>query len=111
MQFIDYLLERVMECIDKDCTSEAEVGNYCKNCNKHHFEEFQNRLARLETSSAPAYHTHLDERGMLVKCYHKSKAMVLSWEFWFATMITFPVEHGIWDYVPPFSYITKFLGL
>jgi hypothetical protein len=62
-------------------------------------------------SADPNFHTHVDERGALVKCYHKSKKLVLSWEFWFASMISFPIEHGIWEFVPPFKYIAKWFGM
>jgi hypothetical protein len=100
-----------MKCIGEGCNSEArESGNYCTACRNENLVIFRVKL--LNTTPTPSsFHTHVDERGALVRCYHKSKAMILSWEFWFASMVGFPIEHAFWDYVPPFNYLTKFFGL
>lgn len=57
------------------------------------------------------YHTHLDERGFMVKCYHKTTNVLKDVSFWIGVTISFPIEHYIWERVPGFSHITKFLGL
>jgi len=56
-------------------------------------------------------HTHIDENGKIVKCYHETKALFQSYQFWIAMTIGFPIEHAIWVYVPPFSYIAGWFGL
>lgn len=56
-------------------------------------------------------HFHEDEQGFLVRCYHKSRAAVLSLGFWVGLTIGFPVEHFIWEKIWPFTLITKWLGL
>ena len=62
-------------------------------------------------STRKKYHLHENESGRLVKCYHDTKELLLSWQFWVGTLIAFPIEHGIWEFVPPFSYITHWVGL
>jgi len=39
------------------------------------------------------FHTHMDENGLIVKCYHKSKTVLLSVSFWIGLTLGFPVEH------------------
>ena len=56
-------------------------------------------------------HFHVDERGLLVKCYHESKSMLKSISFWIGVTISFPIEHFIWEKLWPFSWITTFIGL
>jgi hypothetical protein len=55
-------------------------------------------------------HTHRDETGSLVKCYHKTKVLFLSWEFWFASFVGFPIEHAIWE-LSPLRHLTHWLGM
>jgi hypothetical protein len=50
-------------------------------------------------------HTHTDEKGKLVKCYHECKNQVLSLSFWVMMTIFFPLEHILWEHVPPFSTV------
>lgn len=57
------------------------------------------------------YHTHIDERGFVHKCYHKTKATFLDLSFWIGVTLSFPLEHFIWEKVPGFSHITAWLGL
>ena len=57
------------------------------------------------------FHTHPNEEGFLVKCYHQSKSVLLSGAFWFGVTISFPLEHFIWEKVWPFKMITHWLGL
>jgi hypothetical protein len=73
--------------------------------------KLEDRDSDIHYNVKHAYHTHMDERGMLVKCYHESKSVVLSIGFWFGTLIAFPLEHFIWEHIPPFSLLTKLLGL
>ena len=56
-------------------------------------------------------HFHRDEHGALVKCYHRSRSVLLSVEFWLGATLSFPLEHFIWEKVWPFTIITKLLGL
>lgn len=57
------------------------------------------------------FHTHEDEHGFLVKCYHQSKSVMLSVSFWLGVTLSFPIEHFIWEKLPGFSYITHLMGL
>lgn len=57
-------------------------------------------------------HYHRDERGLLVRCYHKTR---LSWKAWVlagvVAMLAYPVEHTIWERVPPFNTVAEWLGI
>lgn len=44
-----------------------------------------------------AHHHHRTSTGAVVACYHKSKNLLLSFEFWVGTTIGFPIEHAIWE--------------
>jgi hypothetical protein len=57
------------------------------------------------------YHTHETEEGTLVKCYHKTKAVMLDAGFWIGTLVAFPLEHFIWEKLPVFRDITAWMGL
>jgi len=54
-------------------------------------------------------HTHLDEDGLIVICYHKCKAMLANWQFWVGLTLGFPLEHVLWEKVWPFYLITDIL--
>lgn len=56
-------------------------------------------------------HSHIDEKGAIVKCYHTCKAELIRPGFWFAFTLGFPIEHAIWTFLPPFKYIAAWLGL
>jgi len=56
-------------------------------------------------------HTHHDEAGLLVRCYHESKALLLSWQFWVGITCSFPLEHVLWEKVWPFYLISQWIGL
>lgn len=56
-------------------------------------------------------HYHKDERGVLVKCYHGAKSLLVDWRFWVGVTISFPLEHFIWTKVPGFMHISGALGL
>ena len=63
------------------------------------------------TDPLDAFHTHVDERGALVKCYHETKSILLSFSFWLGVTLSFPLEHFIWEKVWPFYMLTELLGL
>lgn len=55
-------------------------------------------------------HFHLNEGGFMVKCYHRARVNpVLA--FVVGTMISFPLEHYLYEKVWPFTLITTWLGL
>ena len=56
-------------------------------------------------------HYHKDERGLHVKCYHETRALLTDWRFWVGTMFSFPIEHFLYEKVWPFTFITNWLGL
>lgn len=56
-------------------------------------------------------HVHVDEQGLIVKCYHKCKNILTEPAFWLGVTITFPIEHFLWTKVPGFSHISEWLGL
>ena len=55
-------------------------------------------------------HQHIDEQGLIVKCYHQCKTL-FSWQFWMGTTLGFPLEHFLYEKVWPFKLITVWLGL
>jgi hypothetical protein len=56
-------------------------------------------------------HTHKTEQGLLVKCYHSTKAVFLSGSFWIGVTLSFPIEHFLWTKVWPFKLISHWMGL
>jgi hypothetical protein len=58
-----------------------------------------------------ASHVHVDERGLLHRCYHKCHSLLFRWQFWAGMTLGFPFEHLLWEKVPPFDMLTKLLGL
>jgi hypothetical protein len=57
------------------------------------------------------YHTHTDENGLLVKCYHKCRNVLMDYAFWIGTLIAFPLEHALYEKIWPFTIVKEFLGL
>jgi len=55
-------------------------------------------------------HTHVDDRGFVVKCYHETKSMLLSVSFYVGITLTFPIEHWLWEHTP-LKYIAEWMGL
>ncbi len=55
-------------------------------------------------------HFHKTESG-LVKCYHETKSLFATPSFWIGTLLSWPLEHWLWDKVWPFSILAKLLGL
>lgn len=62
-------------------------------------------------NDAYAGHTHLDERGLAVKCYHNCRNLLTNWKFWMGVTLTFPLEHFLWEKVWPFYTLTEWMGL
>ena len=56
-------------------------------------------------------HTHVNEYGRAVRCYHACRSAVLSWQLWLGFTLSFPFEHALWEKVPPFNLIAQRLGL
>jgi hypothetical protein len=56
-------------------------------------------------------HSHIDEKGILHKCYHECKQTFTQWGFWIGLTVSFPAEHFLWEKVWPFTELTKLLGL
>lgn len=54
-------------------------------------------------------HTHTDERGALVKCYHQCVALLTNWQFWLGLTLGFPLEHYLWTKVWPFYEISRLI--
>lgn len=54
-------------------------------------------------------HYHFDQ-GFLTRCWHRCRVS-LGWRFWTAVTFSFPVEHALWEHLPPFSYVARLLGL
>ncbi|GAO37640.1 hypothetical protein SCT_3076 [Sulfuricella sp. T08] len=66
---------------------------------------------RLALEELKMFHTHPDENGLMVKCYHKSKTVLLSVSFWLGLTLGFPVEHFLWEKIWPFKLLTRYIGL
>lgn len=56
-------------------------------------------------------HTHKNENGILVRCYHTCRASLFSWQFWAGLTLGFPIEHLIWEKIWPFKLLTQWMGL
>lgn len=69
----------------------------------------------IETRTAPrvpdSHHQHLSKEGILVDCYHGTKAFVTDWKFWAGMTLGFPIEHYLWTKVWPFSLLAGWAGL
>lgn len=56
-------------------------------------------------------HYHRDTSGVLHRCYHKCKVTVASPAFWIGVTLSFPLEHGLYTYVWPFTIVGKLFGM
>jgi hypothetical protein len=56
-------------------------------------------------------HIHIDNQGLVHYCYHSCKNTLLSASFWLGVTLSYPLEHYLWESVPPFSYIAAYFGL
>lgn len=65
----------------------------------------------MSTSHNDHEHYHTDSDGVLVKCYHQCKTVLLMPSFWIGATLSFPLEHLIWEKLWPFNILTHFLGL
>lgn len=54
-------------------------------------------------------HFHLDENGEIVRCYHECKSLLKTYAFWIGMTIGFPIEHFIWNHIPPFSWLGQII--
>jgi hypothetical protein len=68
-------------------------------------------LSSVLSSKVQKFHYHLDENGIIVKCYHNSKLLFTDWKFWLGMTLGFPLEHFLWEKVWPFYLVTQWLGL
>ena len=57
------------------------------------------------------HHEHIDEHGVLIKCYHKCRNVLTDYAFWIGITISYPLEHLLWEQVPGFSHIAHALGM
>ena len=55
-------------------------------------------------------HFHENEKGSLVRCYHECRKLLLSWQFWVGTTLSFPLEHLVWR-IWPLSIIADWIGV
>ena len=91
--------------IKKDL-SESYASCYTSQlANQHNYTVCKPKLLRKK------FHTHKDEKGLLVRCYHHSKNTLLSISFWLGVTLSFPLEHFIWTKVWPFAWITGYFHL
>jgi hypothetical protein len=56
-------------------------------------------------------HLHTTETGLLVRCYHSTRAVCLRYSFWIGMTVGFPIEHFLYERVPPFTWIAQWMGL
>jgi len=56
-------------------------------------------------------HSHRNEYGHLVKCYHECKNVLTSLSFWIGLTLGFPLEHWLWENIWPFTLVAKYFGL
>jgi len=68
------------------------------------------RPLTIKDLSEPS-HTHVDDQGFIVKCYHKAQGLLTSWQFWLGITFSFPLEHLLWEKVFPFYVIAHWMGL
>lgn len=57
------------------------------------------------------FHYHEVKPGFVVRCYHKCRGILTNWQFWAGLTLGFPVEHFLYERVPPFVQIARLLGL
>lgn len=55
-------------------------------------------------------HTHTDETGKLINCYHQAKSVLTSPGFYIGVTLSFPLEHLIWR-LWPLSIVSTWLGI
>lgn len=61
-------------------------------------------------------HFHTDENGFLVRCYHVCQQQFVSvWQvlkspaFWIGITVTYPIEHGLYENIWPFTFINELM--
>lgn len=58
-----------------------------------------------------AQHYHRDTQGRFISCYHECRTLFSQPSFWVLTTFSFPLEHFIWEKLPPFCWLAQMLGL
>jgi hypothetical protein len=79
----------------------------------------RSKVARSVQPTPVEGHTHVDSRGFAHTCYHVSRSLFRSYEFWLGMVIgnliigtlQFPLEHWVWEKAPLFRNVTQALGL
>lgn len=56
-------------------------------------------------------HTHTTPDGLLVRCYHTCKSVLVSPAFWIGSTLSFPIEHALWTKMPFLKGIATWAGL
>lgn len=56
------------------------------------------------------HHHHRGVRGFVVACYHDGRSLLVQRAFWIGITLGFPIEHFIWEHVPPFSWLMHALS-
>jgi predicted RecB family nuclease len=69
-------------------------------------------VTKLRDSQPVPYHYHEDEKGFLVRCYHRGRVSLRTLVVaCVVATVAFPVEHYVWAHVEPFAGIAERLGL
>lgn len=55
-------------------------------------------------------HLHKTPTGW-VRCFHNCKSCLTDVSFWLGVTLSFPLEHLIWEKIPPFNLIARYFGL
>lgn len=77
-----------------------------------HVDEMKARAGQhFQAAQQAKGHTHLNEQGLWVRCYHRCRTSVLQPGFWIGVTLSFPVEHLLWERVWPLKLVTKWMGL
>lgn len=56
-------------------------------------------------------HARAKARGWLAKGSSATRKYLTQPSFWLGTLLSFPIEHFIWEKIWPFDVLTKLLGL
>jgi hypothetical protein len=55
-------------------------------------------------------HFHKAPDGRLVQCYHATKSLLGTYQFWIGLTIGYPLEHALWEHVWPFKLLTELMS-
>lgn len=56
-------------------------------------------------------HFHMNEQGLLVACYHTAKPTFPFFKWLFVLTVTFPIEHLMWEHLPPLVKLLAWLNV